>query len=145
MDPASPPDAPRPGVAARCRQALRDLGGIASARAIAARVEADGGGRLGTRRVKEALRGGEVCSLGGGYLALDGGRSEPLLPWLLRRLERAGPLPVEAVVTLALGRWPHGDPRAIEAWLRQDPRGLVVVDGVVRAPRVDVPRRGPRG
>lgn len=118
---------------------------MASARAIAERVEADGGGRLSPRRVKEALRGGEVRALGGGFLALAGSRREPLLPWLRRRLERDGPQPVEVVVALALGRWPHGDPRAVEAWLRQDPPGLVVVDGTVRAPHPGMPPRGPQG
>jgi len=86
------------------------------------------------RQVREALRGGVVVALGGGFHALPGAVDPPLLPWLQARLSRLGPLPEDQVVADILARWPHGDPAAVHAWLRQDPAGISVVDGVVRRP-----------
>lgn len=145
-EPSTPHGPPGPpGPSARCRQALRSLGGIASARAIALVVASDGGAPLSLRRVKEALRCREVRGLGGGYLAMSDSRRAPLVTWLVARLDRGGPLPVSEVVTLVLERWPHGDPRAVQAWLHQDPPGLVVVDGIVRAPDPGGARTKPAG
>lgn len=146
--PASPvPDAARPaaagsgaagpkavGPAARTRRALAGLGGVASARAVAAAVALDGGDALSVRQVREALRGRDVRVLGGGYLALGGAPGGLLLPWVRARLRAGEALPLDQVVDEILARWPHGDAVAVRAWLHQDPPGLAVIDGRVRAP-----------
>lgn len=133
---AQPPElAPLPaGRAPAVRRALALLGGVASARAVAATLVEAGGPALTVRQVREALRGRSLTALGGGYFALPDAVERPILPWLRRRLERLGARPIDQVVDEIMARWPHGDPAAIAAWLRQDPSGVVVTDGLVHAP-----------
>ncbi len=127
----SDPPAPQ-GIAANARQCLALLGGVAGAGAIARLVSERTGRSVSARRVREALRHGDIVALGAGFYALPHATDPPLLPWLQSRLRRLGPRSVDDLVADIMARWPHGDPVAVRAWLTQDPPGVAVTLGIAR-------------
>lgn len=120
------PVAPARTAAGRLRQALAEAGGVAGAAELARRA-----GLASPRAVRGALRGGEVQSLGAGYMALPAGIEPPVGAWLEAQLLRAGPVPLDEAVGAVLAHYPHGDAGAVRAWLAQEPGRLRVDEGMV--------------
>lgn len=110
------------------REGLQRLGGIASARAIADRIAPVGGAAPSVREVRDRLRnaGDRLRKLGAGYYALSDRRAEPVQTWAEARLRHLHREPVTGFCRAMLSSYPHGDIRAISAWLHQA-RGPIVL------------------
>ena len=110
------------------REGLQRLGGIASARAIAQRMAAPHAPPPTVREVRDRLRnaGDGLRKLGAGYYALSGRRAEPVQSWAEARLRQLHREPVTGFCRAVLATYPHGDVRAISAWLHQS-RGPIVL------------------
>ena len=112
----SPPPEPR----LQLRYYLASLGGIASAKAIQ-----DCGYQYPLSSIKRKLKNSRtILSIGAGYHALRGIPVRIIGEWLISLLNKKGPLSAEACIAEIMNYYPHGDPIAIGAWLRQCPKGL---------------------
>jgi hypothetical protein len=107
---------------------LREMGGLASARAVADRLHHD------PTVIRDALVRPKLGlkRLGAGFVALPDYPASPLLFWIERLMTHRPVLTFEQLLTEISAQWPHPDLRAIRAWLRQDPGRLRCVDQEVR-------------
>lgn len=110
------------------REGLQRLGGIASARAIADRIAPIGGAPPSVREVRDRLRnaGDRLRKLGAGYYALSSRRADPVQDWAEARLRHLQREPLNGFCRAMLTAYPHGDLRAISAWLHQGPGPIVL-------------------
>ena len=115
------------------RTALESLGGLAGAKAIAEVLGERAGADLSVRQVRDRLRntGGAVRKLGAGYYATRAHEVPRVLEFVERLLERRGTCPAEEVASEVLRAYPHGDTRAVMAWLAQDPGRVIVRNDTV--------------
>jgi hypothetical protein len=109
-------------------ETLREMGGLASARAVAEQLRHD------PAIVRDALVRPKLGlkRLGAGFVALPDYPASPLLHWIERLMSRRPVLTFDQLLTEISAHWPHPDLRAVRAWLRQDPGRLRCVDEEVR-------------
>ena len=112
------------------REALELLGGVAGARAVATRLSEGTEQPVTVRQVRDRFRntGGRVRKLGAGYFATEQFQGVPVLHWVESRIEQLGPIKFDLLVDEILDAYPHGDRRAVRAWLHQHP-GVLCVRG----------------
>lgn len=134
LTPIIPPAAVPTRAPMSAREALVDLGGVAGARAIAARLSEHLGRSVTVRQVRDRFRntGGKVRKLGAGYFSTGPTEHPPVLHWVEARLAQGGAEPVDDLLEALLEAYPNGDERAVRAWLHQQPGVLSVRRGTVR-------------
>ncbi len=115
------------------RRALERAGGLAGAAWLADELQRETGEPLSVRMVRDRFRniGSHVRKLGAGYYALKDHPAPPLPRWAAWWVHARGPCPVADLVEAILKAYPNGDPRAVHAWLHQEPSPLVVTAGRV--------------
>ena len=125
------------------REALAQLGGIAGARAVADHLTEHLDKPVSVRQVRDRFRntGGAVRKLGAGYFATRERKAPMVLHWVESRLVERRSEPVSELVAAVLEAFPHGNARAIQAWLHQQPGVLSVRGGQVHF--VDTQSAGP--
>lgn len=112
------------------RDLLAELGGTAGCKVLAEGMSARLGEELSTRRVRHIAKSapGRVLDLGAGYLTLLPTRRRPVVAFAVDLiLDHGNRLGVDALVDAVLAEYPHGDRRAVRAWLAQEP-GRIQVD-----------------
>ena len=119
-----------PGAKLSAREALDRLGGVAGARAVAELLSSHHGREVTARQVRDRFRntGGAVRKLGAGYFATRSFQGAMVLHWVESRLANGGGETKDSLCQAILGAYPHGDERAIRAWLHQQP-GVVSLRG----------------
>lgn len=121
---------------ATARNELVLMGGIGGAAEIARRLTRRLRKRVTVRQVRDRLRHTNgVHKLGGGYYAVRYHPAAPLEEWVAAIIAREGPVDADELVTRIMDAFPNGDPRAINAWVFQDPATLVVRDRKVHLSR----------
>lgn len=135
----------RAGGGLSARAALEELGGVASARAIAGMLGESHGRKFTVRQVRDRFRntGGRVRKLGAGYFALDTAGRVPVLHWVETRLLQARAESEDSLVQAILDAYPRGHERSVRGWLHQQPGVLSVHDGMVYLVELPVVVREP--
>lgn len=127
------------------REALSHLGGVAGARAVADYLSEHQQQPVTVRQVRDRFRntGGAVRKLGAGYFATRERKAPLVLHWVEARLVERLSESVADLVAAVLEAFPHGDARAVQAWLQQQPgvlavrgRQVLFVDPAASSPRV---------
>jgi len=115
------------------REALAQLGGIAGARAVADHLTEHLDKAVSVRQVRDRFRntGGAVRKLGAGYFATRERNAPPVLHWVESRLVERRSEPIVELVAAVLDAYPHGNARAVQAWLHQQPGVLAIRGGMV--------------
>ncbi|HCH63924.1 MAG: hypothetical protein CL927_06495 [Deltaproteobacteria bacterium] len=133
LTPIIPVQVVDPSIPMSAREALERLGGVAGARAVSVLLTEKLGKSVTVRQVRDRFRntGGKVRKLGAGYFATQTFLGPPVLHWVESRISQYGPEKIDDLVTAILSAYPHGDRRAIRAWIHQQPgvlstRGKVV-------------------
>ena len=120
------------------RNELVLLGGVGGANELARRLTRRMRRRVTVRQVRDRLRHTNgVRKLGAGYYAVRYHPAIEVAAWAEARIRATGPIDAEELVKQILEEYPHGDRRAVNAWVFQDPGSLIVRDRLVhvRAPR----------
>lgn len=119
-----------PAVRMSAREALDRLGGVAGARAVARMLSEHLDRTVTVRQVRDRFRntGGRVRKLGAGYFATQGFRGATVLHWVESRLTERGGETLDGLCRAVLEAFPHGDERAVRAWIHQQP-GVLSVRG----------------
>lgn len=123
-----------PAVATRklpptARNELVLLGGVGGAAELARRLTRRLRRRVTVRMVRDRLRHTNgVSKLGAGYYAVRYHPAIPVADWAEALVAREGSIAAEDLVKRILAEYPHGDQRAANAWVFQDPGNLIVRD-----------------
>ena len=126
-----------PAVATRrlpptARNELVLLGGLGGAAELARRLSRRLRRRVSVRQVRDRLRHTNgVRKLGAGYYAVRYHPAIEVADWAAARIQAHGPTDAEVLVKQILDEYPHGDRRAVNAWIYQGPGDLVVRDRTV--------------
>ena len=112
------------------REVLEQLGGVGGAGSVAQVLAEHHGRPVSVRQVRDRFRntGGKVRKLGAGYFATKSFRGPPVLHWVESRLAELGSEPLSDLVAAVLEAYPHGNARAVRAWIHQQP-GVVSLRG----------------
>lgn len=123
LTPIVPAPVANPAAPMSAREALDRLGGVGGARAVAVLLTENLGRTVTVRQVRDRFRntGGKVRKLGAGYFATQTFLGPPVLHWVESRITQLGNENIDDLVEAVLEAYPHGDRRAVRAWIYQHP------------------------